>query len=265
MLCIFRQSDRRAFSLIEMLVVISIITMLISLLLPSLGKARYHARLVKCQINIDSQWQAQTMLADDNAGRFWRHNDFSADYIRSNNAPDSVWEAIDGGGYLTDGMATICPIQQVQGGVWDNAAHDRYTDPFWNESTYAGWHADTPQVLTTYMWFGNYKTGNGYVESGATTLFLDVDGQPEPMWARSIDQANSSSAFITHRISGGPGYASHDLGHLGRGLAITADQLLVDTPDQPVGFSDRHVIARPASEIEQRTLINTGGIGYYWY
>ena len=49
------------------------------------------------------------------------------------------------------------------------------------------------------------------------------------------------------------------------GLAIPEGDLLVNTPEQPVGYADGHVIARPRSDIAQRTLINTGGIGYYWY
>ncbi len=255
----------RGFSLMEMLVVISVITMLMAMLLPALGKARYRARLVKCQVNIDSQFQAQTVLADEHNGRFWQHNDYSADYLRSGNADNSVWETIHRGRYLSDGMATICPIQEKAGGVWDNAAHVRYTDPYWDGSTYAGWYAETPQVLTTYMWFANYQTGNGTVPNGVPTLFLSVDGQAEPVWPKTIQQATSDAAVVTHRISGGPGYASHDLGHLGLGLAIDASQLLKYTPEQPVGFADGHVIARTPTEIKQRTLINSGGIGYYWY
>lgn len=249
----------------EMLVVISLITLLMSLIMPALGRAKYNARVVKCNVNIHSQWQAQTVLGDDNAGVFWQHNDYSADYLRSGNAPNSIWGRIHGGGYLTDGMATICPIQRTTGGVWNNTAHLRYVDPYWDASTYAGWHANMPQVLTTYMWFANYQTGNGTVPTGAETIFLDVGDGIEPTWPRTVQQTNSSSAMITHRISGGDGYASHDLGHLGEGLAINATGLLKNTLDQPIGFSDGHVISRPREDIIERTLIGTGGIGYYWY
>lgn len=259
----WRMNRRQAFTLIEMLVVISIITMLISLLLPSLGQAKYRARVTECMVNIRSQWQAQTQLADDNQGKFWRHNDYSADYVRSGGAVGSVWEAIRKGRYMSEYTITVCPVIKTERAAGNSPA---YFSSSWNGSTYAGWDTLQPQILTTYLWFANYQTGNGTTSVGVATNYLSPDGVLEPTWPVNMSQATAERAFITHRISGGPGgYASHDLGHLGLGLAITAPQLLLKTPEQPLGFADGHVVTRPRNDIRQRTLIHSGGIGYYYY
>ncbi len=260
-------SSRRAFTLMEMLVVISLIVLLISILQPALGKAKYNARVTTCMVNVRSQEQAQKQLADDNVGRFWRHNDYSADYVRSAGASDSVWHAIKKGRYLSEYSITICPIIKNYPGpnISYGNTYRTYVDEAWQGSDYAGWDTQANQILTTYLWFANYQTGNGTAPVGAPTDYL-VGGRLEPTWPVNISQATSDRAFITHRISGGPGgYASHDLGHLGLGLAVQANELLQRTPEQPVGFADGHVIARPASEIRQRTIIYSGGIGYYYY
>lgn len=52
---------RRAFTLVELLVVIGIVTVLIALLMPALGKARKHAQEVHCAANLRSVGQALTM------------------------------------------------------------------------------------------------------------------------------------------------------------------------------------------------------------
>jgi len=61
--------SHKAFTLVELLVVFGIIALLMSILLPALGKAREHARQVKCANNERQLYYALLMYCGDNKGR----------------------------------------------------------------------------------------------------------------------------------------------------------------------------------------------------
>ena len=60
----------RNFSLVEMMVVVAIIAILVSMLMPSLGRAREKARIAICSSNSQQQGVAIAAYAADNSGRY---------------------------------------------------------------------------------------------------------------------------------------------------------------------------------------------------
>lgn len=112
---------RRAFTLIEILVVISIIAILIAILLPALTKSRTSAQDVQCTSNMGNLMKAQLAYVIDSDGLFphyqewiWGRNNlpdgtpfrrYTADYTTQDAPREGTLNS-----YVSDFNAHFCPI-----------------------------------------------------------------------------------------------------------------------------------------------------------
>jgi prepilin-type N-terminal cleavage/methylation domain-containing protein len=109
-----RHCRRRAFTLVELLVVIGIIAVLIGILLPSLNKARKASRTTACLSNLRQTALAFTMYTSENKGRL-------PDYVwypkGLPNAADIAWHGYwigILGDYNVNTSQLLCPEAQEQ-------------------------------------------------------------------------------------------------------------------------------------------------------
>jgi prepilin-type N-terminal cleavage/methylation domain-containing protein/prepilin-type processing-associated H-X9-DG protein len=125
----------RAFTLVELLVVIGIIALLISVLLPALNRARQQAQLVQCQSNLRQIGQAIIMYAGDNQGSlpfgYW---DGTA--IPGTDTQNTLCTPATQGNYATFWSLLIQPYVGKAGNTWN-----------WNGGTMGGVQSSVRQVF----------------------------------------------------------------------------------------------------------------------
>lgn len=179
-------TGRRGFTLVEVLLVVSLIALLISLLLPSLGKAKESARRAICVSNLRQVYQASVEYAMGEKRRFPpRHVAFSQYHV-ANFDPASNKDSIAMGfkllvdaKTLPDPSLLFCP-----------------SDRFWNAKDH--W----PQLTFSQSW-KPYLCSYGQREELIATDRFSMKTQP---------QAAYTSDWFTTAVPAIPYASSHEEG-----------------------------------------------------
>ncbi len=154
-------TDRRAFTLIELLVVIAIIALLVSILLPSLRKAKDQAESAVCASNLRSIHTASSIYASENRSwlpaayaHYWRDYRPMSAYIHINQRPHLWPGVLARGGYMGSSGMTADLMRS-----YSCPTFLRFADPKDKVNADGTVKEDWPIWIT-----------NGY---GMTTLYVD--------------------------------------------------------------------------------------------
>jgi prepilin-type N-terminal cleavage/methylation domain-containing protein len=99
------QNRSRAFTLVELLVVIGIIAIMIAILLPSLSNARKAAQSVTCMSNLRGWAQSITIYTTEHRGRYWI--DWGTD--TPNGVGQGTWMRVLSAYYRNLDQFRLCP------------------------------------------------------------------------------------------------------------------------------------------------------------
>jgi len=264
-------SSKYGFTLVELLVVISIIALLLSILMPSLRKARYAAQRTLCMNNVKQQYLIQVLYATDNADKFAPHNDPVPSYLKSEDGyiADNVRYCMDS--YVTDSKILLCPLLKQIGGS--------YADLNWYSPQgggYGSWDAIKPDagqipfyIFSAYMWLANAHSDS---EELPMFHFRASTGETinETPWPNKFSECNSRSAFVTHEIYLHKSWGVFwDHSHGGRYESLPGNIKYLKqgkSIDNPIGYSDGHVDFSLKKDIKPRALLRSQGfIGEIYY
>ncbi|MHC4313894.1 MAG: type II secretion system protein [Planctomycetota bacterium] len=254
--------DKQGFTLVELLVAISIISLLMAMLMPVLGKVRYRARTLQCMVNQREVVNAANYFTLDNDGRYpesvatigiggrwnWQEPTMLTGYRkRSPKLYRSMSEYL--ASYIKDADKLFCPnapekykyLQEA----WD--AGDDWDNP------------DTPptvdSVIGTYCFYWNYI---GFLEGSSSTYKGPQNSSDGPQISKLLvsDYFGSCEEFGNATVTPGT-YVSSAYWSCLKSEKVNLNTIAVKLH---AGYTDGHVESyNPSETIPMKVSITPEG------
>ena len=223
----FRQ---RAFTLVELLVVIGIIAILIAILMPALSRVRDQANGVKCSANMRQMMTAALLFAQDHKGQLFGNwsdaanpDEDKRDFLAGGTGD---WNQAPQAGtlfkYIKDVNIYLCPSRNQEGGRTQGSAFTNGNFDYSACLMLTGARVSNIKTQSLYLYAGNFSMQAQGNPAGAQSAKLMATGQdlrPTPVFveetAYRLNSANIEGGWSNvdehsdhHR--GGSNYASID-------------------------------------------------------
>lgn len=255
------------FTLVEMLVVISIVTMRVALLLPALSKARSSARSISCMNNHHQIQKGIQYYADDYRRHFphpetvfdpgdtvrWGHALYRPNSFAINNWPNHPR------GYITDRFTFLCP--EMETGIRDVRLAGPTGQNWTGMGKSYGWYdvekyevEDNKRMLKTASLAYDWDTGVAGLET-LTFKFYDLEAMPTPgRYALTACVAGGSATNFTSGAAVWDNRFSHTDASKSKAWMIhTAPRILASGMVTPLQPRPRNCSAWPTAKAPQST------------
>ena len=200
----------KKFTLIELLVVVAIIGILLTLLLPSLARARSEAQKAVCMSNQSQMTKRIFLYSKRNSGKVPGASITTGHHTRSFFKSGTNWGTRENFANLWDSIAEIredngtaqmiyCPSQENEAFKWEsyssNGTFPQSHNPFgWSYRVRAGYNYN-PWRETDSSWSARYKRIDKFEEE--TILMTDLFTQASQMYSKGdILSHTEVKAFI---------------------------------------------------------------------